>query len=65
MSKESLNSVLDAARKLPLKNADNVDSTQNQIQAAVEAVERSQGTMQGLDRDTIIRLAEDEELCGY
>lgn len=32
---------------------------------ALEAVEKTHGSMKGLDRDTIIWLAEDEELCGY
>ncbi len=34
-------------------------------QRALEAVEKTRGSMKGLDRDTIIWLAEDEELCGY
>jgi hypothetical protein len=28
-------------------------------------VEETRGTIKGLDRETIIWLAEDEELCGY
>lgn len=39
--------------------------TAHQINESVEAVERTRGSMKGLDRDTIIWLAEDEELCGY
>ncbi len=33
--------------------------------AALEIVERLSGTIKGLDRETIIWLAEDEKLCGY
>lgn len=76
MSQESLESVLDAARKLSLeeqrrlaeqiiKELGKSQTIANRMQRALEAVERTRGSMKGLDRDTIIWLAEDEELCGY
>lgn len=40
-------------------------ATSNRTRRALEAVEKTRGSMKGLDRDTIIWLAEDEELCGY
>jgi hypothetical protein len=36
-----------------------------EAQKTLEAVEKTKGTMKGLDRETIIWLAEDEDLCGY
>ena len=76
MSQESLESVLDAARKLPLdeqrrlaeqimKELGRANTTSDRTQRALEAIEKTRGSMKGLDRDTIIWLAEDEELCGY
>jgi len=76
MSKESIDSVLDAARKLPLdeqhrlvkqlmKELSQAKLSQQQIQEGLDAVEQTRGSMKGLDRETIIWLAEDEELCGY
>ncbi|MCI0489919.1 MAG: hypothetical protein L0229_25280 [Blastocatellia bacterium] len=76
MSKENLDALLDAARKLPvdeqrqlveqlMKETGRVASTPDQVQEALEAVEQTHGSLKGLDRDTIIWLAEDEELCGY
>jgi hypothetical protein len=44
------------------------NTVQNQaveVFAALEAVEKTEGTMKDLDKETIIWLAEDEELCGY
>ena len=35
------------------------------LEEVLDAVERTLGAMKGLDRDTVIWLAEDEELCGY
>lgn len=34
-------------------------------QAALAIVEETFGSIKGLDRDTLIQLAEDEEFCGY
>lgn len=74
---ENLEAVLEAARKLPpeqqrllaeklLEAEGSADASQKDAQtAALEAVEKTHGTIKGLDRETIIRLAEDEELCGY
>jgi|SRR5689334_23612250 len=39
--------------------------TTAQTSADVDPVEKTRGSMSGLDRETIIWLAEDEELCGY
>ena len=76
MSKESIDAVLDAARKLPpdeqhrlvkqlMKELSQAKLSQQQIQEGLDAVEQTRGSMKGLDRETIIWLAEDEELCGY
>ncbi|HXG92341.1 MAG TPA: hypothetical protein VNN73_08230 [Blastocatellia bacterium] len=76
MDKISLEDLLEAARKLPIeqqrqlveqlmKNANRAGEDQSMAQTALEAVEQTRGAMQGLDRETIIWLAEDEELCGY
>ncbi len=74
---ENLEAVLEAARKLPpeqqrllaeklLEFEGGTDASQKDAQAvALEAVEKTHGTIKGLDRKTIIWLAEDEELCGY
>jgi hypothetical protein len=74
---ESFETLLNAARQLPpvqqrllaqkLLEEDVAPAaplTEAQI-AALEAVEQTRGTIKGLDRETIIWLAEDEELCGY
>ena len=74
---ESFETLLNAARQLPpfqqrllaqkLLEEDVEPAaplTEAQI-AALEAVEQTRGTIKGLDRETIIWLAEDEELCGY
>lgn len=71
---EHMESVLDAARKLPpearrllaetLLNDLEAGPTAAQAEA-LEAVEKTRGTIKGLDRQTVIWLAEDEELCGY
>jgi hypothetical protein len=74
---ESFETLLNAARQLPpvqqrllaqkLLEEDVAPAapfTEAQI-AALEAVEQTCGTIKGLDRETIIWLAEDEELCGY
>jgi hypothetical protein len=76
MSQESLESLLDAARKLPLdeqrrlaeqilNELNRAKAIPDRTQRALEAVEKTRGSMKGLDRGTIIWLAEDEELCGY
>lgn len=75
MSKDNLESILDAARKLPvdqqrllaerLMHQVSGKRTAQQINESLEAVVKTRGSMKGLDRDTIIWLAEDEELCGY
>ncbi len=74
---ESYESLLSAVRQLPLVQQQLLaqklleqDNSQaapmpNAQAAALEAVEKTRGTLKGLDRETIIWLAEDEELCGY
>ena len=71
--------LLSEARKLPLDEQKRL-STQltegiSQTEAAQADLQRQQsnlktvdelfGTIKGLDRETLIWLAEDEELCGY
>lgn len=71
MSQASFESVLNEARKLPLEQQQQlIDKLIQEVetdkkQKALEAVERTRGRIKGLDRETIIWLAEDEELCGY
>lgn len=76
---QSLQSVLEAARQLPSNELRQlveqllveVDSTANltpdeaRKQRALAIVEETYGSIKGLDRATIISLAEDEEYCGY
>jgi hypothetical protein len=71
MSQVSFESLLNEVRKLPLEEQQQlIDKLIQEIetdkkQRALEAVERTRGRIKGLDRETIIWLAEDEELCGY
>jgi hypothetical protein len=71
MSQANFESVLKEARKLPLEEqsqlaAQLLEEIQSEKrQRALNAVERTCGRIKGLDRETIIWLAEDEELCGY
>ncbi len=73
---QSLQEVLDAARQLPLDEQRELASkllsetarpslTDAEIDRNREIVRRTYGTIKGLDRATIISLAEDEEYCGY
>ncbi|MEW6128100.1 MAG: hypothetical protein AB1757_13755 [Acidobacteriota bacterium] len=74
MSATSFESVLNAARQLPVEQQQQlIDELRQELQTAddekkrqaLDAVERTRGRIKGLDRETIIWLAEDEELCGY
>ncbi len=71
MSQSNVESLLNEVRKLPLEEQTQlVEQLLEEIQSekrqqALEAVERTRGRIKGLDRETIIWLAEDEELCGY
>jgi len=76
MSQENFEAVLYAVRQLPLeqqrqlveqlmKDLSRSQNTQTQEQAEIDVVEETRGSLKGLDRETIIWLAEDEELCGY
>jgi hypothetical protein len=74
---ENLEAVLEAALRLPLEEqrqlAEQLSAGTNVSDEArlaeeaewLEIVEETRGTIKGLDRETIIWLAEDEELCGY
>jgi hypothetical protein len=68
--------ILAEARKLPpeeqrqlasalLTEAERQSKTEDDVRAALAIVEETSGSIKGLDRDTIIWLAEDEELSGY
>lgn len=72
----TLEDFLRAARSLPIAErrelaarlAEEVAASENQartVQANLAIVEETRGTIKGLDRETIIALAEDEEFCGY
>ncbi len=73
---QSLQQMIKAARQLPpieqQRLAEAILSDLNQSKTmtaeqttAVAVVEELFGAIKGLDRDTLIWLAEDEELCGY
>jgi hypothetical protein len=68
--------ILAEARKLPpeeqrqlasalLNETGRRDQKEAGIRAALAIVEETNGTIKGLDRETIITLAEDEEFSGY
>jgi hypothetical protein len=68
--------ILAEARKLPpeeqrriasalLTEAEQQKEEEDEVRAALAIVEQTSGTIKGLDRETIIWLAEDEELSGY
>ncbi|HXG63767.1 MAG TPA: hypothetical protein VNO70_01595 [Blastocatellia bacterium] len=76
MSKENVDAVLDAARKLPpeeqrqlleqlMKEISPGSTPREQAQASLDIVEQTRGTIKNLDRETVMWLAEDEESCGY
>ena len=74
---ENLEAVLEAALRLPLEEQRQlaerlpyIATLSNEARLAEEAewqaiVEETRGTIKGLDRETIIWLAEDGELSGY
>jgi len=74
---ETLEAVLEAALRLPpdeqrrlVEHLPAVINLSDEARLAEEAewlaiVEETRGAIKGLDRETIIWLAEDEELCGY
>ena len=73
---QNLESVLDAARQLPLEEqrqlaarlleeVAHTQATDASIEANLRIVERTYGTIKGVDRETIMRIANDEEFCGY
>ena len=68
--------ILAEARKLPpekqrqlasalLTEAEHQNKAEDDVRAALAIVEETSGSIKGLDRETIIWLAEDEELSGY
>lgn len=68
--------ILAEARKLPpeeqrqlasalLAEAEQQNKAEDDVRAALAIVEETSGSIKGLDRETIIWLAEDEELSGY
>jgi hypothetical protein len=72
----TMEEILDAARSLPLgerqelvaRLAEEVAASKvraQTVQANLAIVDRTRGTIKGLDRETIISLAEDEEFSGY
>jgi hypothetical protein len=74
---QNLQDVLDAARRLPpeerrrlaeklLEDAAHTEGDQAAERAeALAVVDELYGAIKGLDRETLVWLAEDEELCGY
>lgn len=72
----TLENVLEAARQLPPAErrelaerllAENPPASLSaaEIERNLAIVDRTWGTIKGLDRETIISIAEDEEYCGY
>ena len=75
MSTDLLN-ILKEVQKLPIKerreladllleDLEKVQNHDNEVQSARAIVAETSGFMAGLDRATLIRLAEDEEFSGY
>ena len=73
---QNLATILDAAQNLPLdeqrqlaeqilKNIARTREANPEVQASLAIVEETYGSMKGLDRETLLRLANDEEFCGY
>ncbi len=73
---QTLESVLDAARQLPLEeqrqlatrlleDPAHAPTREDDTEANLQIVERTYGTIKGVDRATIIQIANDEEFCGY
>jgi hypothetical protein len=74
MSQTSFEFVLTEALKLPVQQQQQlIDRIAQEIQTAedrekqeaLEIVEKTYGRFKGIDRETMIWLAEDEELSGY
>lgn len=69
----SLESILEAINQLPVNERRQLAEELSKKTALTEdekakghaLVDRLFGSMKGLDRETIIKLAEDEEFCGY
>jgi len=69
----TLENLLEAARAFPLSERrelvteliKDVEASEAKIAANLAIVQETRGTITGLDRETIIALAEDEEYCGY
>lgn len=72
----TLESVLETARQLPPAEqrqlaerllAENTKPrpSEAEIERNLAIVRETRGTIKGLDRETIISIAEDEEYCGY
>lgn len=76
---QSLQDVLNAARQLPpdelrrlveqlaaeIRSTAGTDPEEARKQRAVSIVEETYGSIKGLDRATLVSLAEDEEYSGY
>ncbi|MGH9823874.1 MAG: hypothetical protein ACREDR_11565 [Blastocatellia bacterium] len=74
---DAFKAVLEQARKLPLSErqelatliigeiSEPTSDPDAETIAALSIVEQTFGSIKGIDRDTLIRLAEDEEFCGY
>ena len=67
MNQPSFEFVLNEARKLPLqKQRQLVNCLQKEIhEESLAIMERTRGRIKGLDRETMIQLAEGEEYCMY
>jgi hypothetical protein len=72
----TLESVLETARQLPpaeqkqlaerlLAENAKLQHSEAEIERNLAIVSETRGTIKGLDRETIIAIAEDEEHCGY
>ncbi|MGH9821966.1 MAG: hypothetical protein ACREDR_01710 [Blastocatellia bacterium] len=72
----SLDDILRAAQSLPMDQrrelaarlTAEVEAAERQaqnLQTNLAIVRQTHGTIKGLDRETVIALAEDEEYCGY
>ncbi len=75
---QNLTNILKAARQLPIKEQQQLaeqllkqTGTRGRLESqarkrkALSIVNETYGSIKGLRRDALIRLAEDEEFCGY
>lgn len=69
----SLESILEAIKKLPIQEqrqlaetlTQKIELTEEEKAQKHALADRLFGSIKGVDRETLIQIAEDEEFCGY